>query len=76
MEVDTGLVGLAQIHRIFTITRIHTGKWVTYVETRELVHSSADPSRPMPPAAHGLPPDLQGCAVNITPTCIKVKMNP
>lgn len=25
----------------------------------------------MPPAAHGLPPDLQNCGVNITPVCIK-----
>lgn len=25
----------------------------------------------MPPAAHGLPPALQNCGVNITPTCIK-----
>lgn len=25
----------------------------------------------MPPPAYGLPPDLQNCGVNITPTCIK-----
>ncbi len=25
----------------------------------------------MPPAAHSLPPDLQNCGLNITPTCIK-----
>lgn len=25
----------------------------------------------MPPGAHGLPPDLQNCGVNITPVCIK-----
>ena len=29
------------------------------------------PSWQMPPAARGLPPDLQNCGVNITPTCIK-----
>ena len=30
-----------------------------------------DPHHHMPPAAHGLPPVLQNCDVNITPTCIK-----
>lgn len=25
----------------------------------------------MPPGAYGLPPDLQNCGVNITPSCIK-----
>ncbi|EEA24982.1 hypothetical protein TMatcc_008087 [Talaromyces marneffei ATCC 18224] len=29
------------------------------------------PSWALPPAAKGLPPDLQNCGVNITPTCIK-----
>lgn len=29
------------------------------------------PGWTLPPAAHGLPPDLQNCGVNITPTCIK-----
>ena len=26
---------------------------------------------PLPPAAHGLPPDLQACGVNITPPCLR-----
>ncbi|KAH8700375.1 putative protease S8 tripeptidyl peptidase I [Talaromyces proteolyticus] len=30
-----------------------------------------DPSWALPPAAKGLPPALQNCGVNITPTCIK-----
>jgi tripeptidyl-peptidase I len=29
------------------------------------------PGWQIPPGAHGLPPDLQNCGVNITPTCIK-----
>lgn len=33
------------------------------------------PGYHMPPAAHGLPPDLQNCGVNITPTCIKALYN-
>lgn len=34
-------------------------------------HPPHFPGWHMPPAAHGLPPDLQACGVNITPTCIK-----
>lgn len=34
-------------------------------------HPPHYPGYHMPPAAHGLPPDLQNCGVNITPTCIK-----
>jgi tripeptidyl-peptidase-1 len=29
------------------------------------------PDWQIPPSGHGLPPDLQNCGVNITPTCIK-----
>ena len=29
----------------------------------------------MPPGAHGLPPDLQNCGVNITPPCIQALYN-
>ena len=29
----------------------------------------------MPPAAHGLPPDLQHCGVNITPACVRALYN-
>lgn len=35
------------------------------------VHPPSWPSWHMPPAAHGLPPALQMCGVNITPACIK-----
>ncbi|KAE8441402.1 hypothetical protein EG329_004991 [Mollisiaceae sp. DMI_Dod_QoI] len=35
------------------------------------VHPPHYPGWHMPPGAHGLPPDLQNCGVNITPTCIK-----
>ncbi|KAK5129907.1 hypothetical protein LTR08_002708 [Meristemomyces frigidus] len=34
-------------------------------------HSNPFPHWHMPPAAHGLPPALQNCGVNITPSCIK-----
>lgn len=34
-------------------------------------HSNPFPHWHMPPAAHGLPLDLQNCGVNITPVCIK-----
>jgi len=30
-----------------------------------------NPHYHMPPSAHGLPPDLQNCGVNITPVCIQ-----
>jgi tripeptidyl-peptidase I len=35
------------------------------------VPPSPFPGWGIPPAAQGLPPDLQNCGVNITPTCIK-----
>lgn len=34
-------------------------------------HPPHFPGWHMPPGAQGLPPDLQNCGVNITPTCIK-----
>ncbi|KAK4539399.1 hypothetical protein LTR36_010962 [Oleoguttula mirabilis] len=34
-------------------------------------HPNPFPHWHMPPAAHGLPPALQNCGVNITPVCIK-----
>ena len=34
-------------------------------------HPNWFPNWHMPPGAHGLPPDLQNCGVNITPVCIQ-----
>ena len=34
-------------------------------------HPNWLPNWHLPPAAHGLPPELQNCGVNITPTCIQ-----
>jgi tripeptidyl-peptidase-1 len=34
-------------------------------------HPPYYPGWEIPPTGHGLPPDLQNCGVNITPTCIK-----
>lgn len=30
---------------------------------------------PLPPAAHGLPPDLRHCGINITPPCLRALYN-